>query len=88
MPFRRLPRLLANRGRRENHGGTSPASRVLWTCNTTARHNTAGHILRFENGQSERVEGLLLMPAVLGAIDANEKHAVGNVIVSIGSGCS
>ena len=42
-----------------------------------------GQFPRFENGQSERVEGFLLMPAVLGAVDTDEEHAVGNVVVSI-----
>ena len=38
--------------------------------------------LRFEDGQPQSVERFQLMPAVLGTVDADEEHAVGNVVAN------
>ena len=38
-----------------------------------------GKFLGFEDGEAERVKGLLGVPAKLGAVDANEQDAVGDL---------
>src|ERR1700758_4780132 len=43
----------------------------------TSHDRISGKVLRFEYGEAKNIEGLLLMPAELGTIDADEEDAIG-----------